>query len=32
MFRAKAEADAATPVETGTNELSIEVTVEFAIA
>jgi uncharacterized protein YggE len=31
-FRAKAEADAATPVETGTNELSIEVTVEFAIA
>jgi uncharacterized protein YggE len=31
MFRAKAETDAATPVEAGTNELSVDVTVEFAI-
>jgi uncharacterized protein YggE len=32
MFRAKAaEADAATPVEAGTSELTIDVTVEFAI-
>lgn len=32
MFRAKAEADAATPVEAGTNDLLIDVTVEFEIA
>jgi uncharacterized protein YggE len=32
MFRAKAEDAAATPVEAGTNELAIDVTVEFEIA
>jgi uncharacterized protein len=31
LFRAKAEADASTPVEAGTSELAIDVTVEFAI-
>ena len=31
VFRAKAEADASTPVETGTSELTVDVTVEFAI-
>jgi uncharacterized protein len=31
MFRAKGAADAATPVEAGTSELAIEITVEFAI-
>lgn len=32
LFRAKAEADAATPVEAGTSELTVDVIVEFAIA
>jgi uncharacterized protein YggE len=32
LFRAKAEADASTPVEAGTSELSVDITVEFAIA
>lgn len=32
MFRAKAELDASTPVEAGTSELAVDVTVEFAIA
>jgi uncharacterized protein YggE len=32
MFRAKAEMDASTPVEAGTSELSVDVTVEFEIA
>jgi uncharacterized protein YggE len=31
MFRAKAEADASTPVEAGTSELTVELAVEFAI-
>jgi uncharacterized protein YggE len=31
MLRAKAEADASTPVEAGTSELAVELTVEFAI-
>lgn len=31
MFRAKIESDAATPVESGTSELAVDVTVEFAI-
>jgi uncharacterized protein YggE len=31
-FRMKAAADAATPVEAGTSELTISVTVTFAIA
>ena len=32
LFRATAEADASTPVEAGTSELSIDVTVDFALA
>jgi uncharacterized protein YggE len=32
MFRAKAEMDASTPVESGTSELSVDLTVEFEIA
>jgi uncharacterized protein YggE len=31
MFRMKAEADASTPVESGTSELAIDVTVEFGL-
>ncbi|HET7029816.1 MAG TPA: SIMPL domain-containing protein [Candidatus Limnocylindrales bacterium] len=31
LFRAKAASDASTPVESGTSEIAVEVTVEFAI-